>query len=120
MRMMAKGEGKAGCIFWGLLALTVAFVAFEAVPVQVSKMKLEDQIKEVAMTNPRITVRQFEKQILGMTRELDLPLDKRNLKIRKTRKKVWVDLEMVVPLDLRVTEYDWHIEISVERDLFYF
>ena len=65
MTRMVKGEGKIGCIFWGLLVAVVAVMAVKVVPHQVSKMQLQDSMKDMALTAPRKPAPWFEREIIA-------------------------------------------------------
>ncbi|MEM1180944.1 MAG: hypothetical protein AAGM22_21570 [Acidobacteriota bacterium] len=120
MRNMARGEGKLGCIVWSALMLTVGFVALKVVPVQVAKMQLADFMEEMALTEPRQPIRMFERRIMERADELDLPLEKRDIAIRKTNKRIVMDVEFTVVFDMVIMEYPWKFEIHLDRDIFYF
>lgn len=120
MRKLVRGEGKAGCIFYALLALIVAFMALKVVPHQVAKLQLKDYMKELAMTAPRKEARWFEQRIKERADELRIPLEAKKVVVKKTQKRVIMDVEYTVVLDLLVTEYPMHEEIHMDRDLFLF
>lgn len=120
MSRMVKGEGKAGCIFYTLLALAVAFLAFKVVPVQVSKMQLQDYMKELAMTSPRKNARWFERQIKGRADDMMIPVEAKNIKVKKTAKRVVMDVKYTVVLDLVVMEYPLEQKIHLDREIFLF
>ena len=118
MRSMVRGEGKAGCIFWTLLAIFVGLAATRVVPVQVAKMQLEDEMKDLAMTKPRKPASYFEKRILDRAKELDLPVEKRNIKVDKRRDRVIMNVEFTVVVDLVFVDYPWNVKLRLDRDLF--
>lgn len=120
MRKMARGEGRFGCIMWTALLITVGFMAFKVIPIQVAKMQLADFMEEMALTEPRQKERVFERRILERADELDLPIEKRDITIRKTNKRIVMDVEFTVVLDLVFTEYPWNFSIHIDRDIFVF
>ena len=120
MRRMARGEGKLGCIMWGGLVLVVAFMALKVVPIQVAKMQLADFMEEMALTTPNQPVRVYERRILERAAELDLPVEKRDIVIKKTNKRIIMDVEFTVILDLLVMEKPWTFKIYLDRDIFIF
>lgn len=120
MSKLVKGEGKAGCIFYALLALIVGFMALKIVPHQVNKLQLKDHMKELAMTAPRQEARWFEQKIKERADELDIPVEAKKIKVKKTAKRVIMDVEYTVMLDLVVTEYAMNEKIHMDRDLFLF
>lgn len=120
MQRMARGEGKLGCIMWGGLVVLVAFFAIKVVPIQVAKMQLADYMEEMALTTPNQRVREYERRIIERAKELDLPVERRDIEIRKTNKRIIMDVEFTVVLDLLVTEYPWTFKIHIDRDIFIF
>ena len=120
MRKMARGEGKLGCIMWSAILLVVSFLALKVVPVQVAKMQLADFAEEMALTQPRQSVRDFERRILERADELDLPVEKRDIQIKKNNKRIIIDIEFTVVLDLVIMEYPWNTSIYLDRDIFLF
>ena len=120
MRRMVRGEGKAGCIFYALLALSVGLLAFKVVPVQVSKMQLKDHMKELAMTSPRKPGRWFEQRIKSRADDLFIPVEAKNIKVKKSDKRVVMDVKYTVVLDLIVMEYPLEQKIHLDREIFLF
>lgn len=118
MRSMVRGEGKAGCIFWTLLAIFVGLVATRVVPIQVAKMQLKDEMKDLALTQPRKPGSYFEKRILERARDLDLPVEKRNIKVDKRRDRVIMDVEFTIVVDMVLVDYPWNVKLHLDRDLF--
>ena len=120
MRWMVKGEGKAGCVFYGLLAFVVGFLAFKVVPVQVSKMQLQDHMKELAMTSPRKNGQWFERRIKERADDLFIPVQAKDIQVKKTQKRVVMDVRYTVVLDLIVMEFPLEQKIHLDRDVFLF
>ena len=120
MRRMAKGEGKAGCVFYLLLVVVVGFVAMKVVPVQVTKMELQDYMKELAMTNPRKDGEWFRRKIHERSKTLDIPLEKKHIEVNKGARRVVMDVKYTVVLDLIVTEYPMNVDIHLDREIFLF
>ena len=118
MRAMAKGEGKAGCIFWGLVVTVVVFLAVKVVPLQVAKMQLEDSMKEMALSAPRKPGHWFKREIVARAKALDIPVEEKNIKVQKSQRRVVMDVEYTVILDLVVTEYPLKMKIHMDRDIF--
>ena len=120
MRRMAKGEGKAGCVFYSLLVIVIAILAVKVVPVQVSKMQLKDHMKELAMTSPRKNADWFERRIKSRADDLFIPVEKKNIEVKKTSKRVVMDVKYTVVLDLVFMEYPLQQKIHLDREIFLF
>ena len=117
-RKWQKGEGKAGCIFWILLMGIGIFTAWQMVPPKIADMQLTDYIEELAQLEPRRSGDWFENAIMNRARDLEIPLDKKKLKVDKTLRRVKVELEYVVPINFIVTTYEWRFEHKLDRDIF--
>lgn len=115
---MVNGEGKVGCIFWGLLVAVVALLAIKIVPIQIAKMQLEDSMREMALSAPRKPGGWFEREIVARAKSLDIPVERKNVKVQKGSRRVVMDVEYTVILDLVVTEYPMKMKIHIDREIF--
>ena len=104
MRKMVRGEGRAGCVFYTVLALMVGFFALRVVPHQVAKLQLKDYMKELAMTAARQDANWFKRQIKERCDDLDIPIEAKNIQIKKSQKRIVMDVSYTVVIDLVVTE----------------
>ena len=122
MRKMVRGEGKAGCVFYALLAAIVGLLAFRIVPHQVSKLELKDYMKQMAMTAPKEKQnRWFEDRIRDRAKELNIPITgPEQVRVKKSPRRIIMDVEYTVVLDLVVTEYAMKEKIHMDRELFNF
>ena len=120
MRRMGRqlGEGKIGCLFWSLLGLLFIVVGVKVVPIKMATMQLEDRMKELAMTQPRRSKGFFEREIHNRARDLDLPVARKQIRVKKYKERVIMDVEFMVPVEIFTYTYDWNIKIHVDRDLF--
>ena len=113
-----RGEGRSGCIFWTLMALLFALLASEVVPIKVSSMKLEDFMKELAMTQPRRPKEFFESEIFNKSRSLDLEIPRKQIRVKKYPERVVMDVEFSAPIEVLGFSFDWDVTIHVDRDIF--
>lgn len=117
---MARGEGKAGCVIWTVLLIVVAMVSYKVIPAKIAAMQLEDYMEELAMMQS--TARKpsdfFVKEIMRRADELRLPVKEKDIKVRKSPKRVVMDVTYTVVLDLVITEYPMTFDISVDRQIF--
>jgi hypothetical protein len=120
IKPMARGEGKAGCVIWAVLLLSAALVAYRYVPAKVSAMQLEDYMNELALmqSTARKPADFFVKEILARADEMLLPLKEENVSVKKTGKRVVMDVKYTVVLDLLVTDYPLTFEIHIDRPIF--
>jgi hypothetical protein len=119
-RPAIQGEGRAGCIFWLLVALIFGIIAFQTIPVKIATMQLEDFMKEMAMTQARQPQHWFEQRISERAIELDLDIPKDQIRVKKYPERVIMDVEFTKVVDIFGYEYNWKIKIHLDRDLFFF
>jgi len=115
-----SGEGRAGCLLWVLVLLSGILVASRVIPVTIAKAELKDYIVDISQRHPRWTARRISKKLVDRAEELDLPLHKKNVKVRKTADRMVVELSFVTPLDFYVYTWNWNHHIEEARDIFYF
>jgi len=113
-----RGEGKAGCVFWSLLFLIGALLAWQMIPAKIADMQLKDEMEELAKLNPRKDGPWFREQILKRAKELDLPLREENVQVEKNLRRVRMKVEYKISLNLIVTTYDWSFSHDIEREIF--
>ena len=115
-----QGEGRAGCIFWLLLALLFGIVAFQTIPVKIATMQLEDFMKELAMTQARQPQHWFERRISERAVELGLEIPKDQIRVKKYPERVIMKVEFIKVIDVLGYEHPWKIKLHLDRDLFFF
>lgn len=113
------GEGRAGCVFWILVATVFGLIAAEAVPIKIATMKLEDHMKDLAMTQSRRPKEFFEREIFNKAKYLDLEIPRKQIRVKKYSERVVMDVEFTAPINLLGFNYDWSVSIHVDRDLFH-
>lgn len=120
MRRMARGEGKAGCIFWALVVLVVGLAAYKIVPAKIAVMQLEDRMEELAKHQQAAMkpTDWYEKNILRRAQQLDLPVKAEDIEVDKTGKRVVMDVKITIVIDFIVTQYPMSFDIHMDRDLF--
>ncbi len=117
-RFGQRGEGRIGCIFWVLVMAVGVLLALRVVPVKIATSQLKDHMEELAQLKPRGDQNFFASEIYNRARELDLPIDKKRIKVDKGPNRVIMDVELTVPLDFFVYTYNWEIKIHLDRDIF--
>lgn len=113
-----RGEGRAGCIFWTLVLAAGIFVAAKIIPVKIATAELKDKMEEAAQLMPRGREKEFVDFIVANAVERDLPVTRKDVKVKKSNQRVTMDVSFTVPIDLIVTTYDWDIDLHVDRDIF--
>ncbi len=120
MRPLAsqRGEGKAGCIFWIVLALIGGLIAAQWIPAKIADMQLGDHMDEMAKLYPRATGKTFRDEIMKRAKDLEIPLDPENVLIEKNLRRVRMRVSYTRELNFIVTTVEWKFEHDMERDIF--
>jgi hypothetical protein len=116
----ARGDGKIGCVIWIAILALLGYGLYKFVPVKVSASRFEDFMNEEASFGSIKTVGQIEKEILARAHELELPINKDNLKITKSRELIVVEAhyEVVISLFGGSYLYTWKFDPVARRPLF--
>ncbi len=113
-----RGESRAGCLLWVLVLLAGGLLAAKVVPVKIATHQLKDFIEDIAERHPRWKQNYALDKIYRRARELELPLKKKEIKIKKNSRQMKVDIIIKVPIDLYFTDFVWKEEIHVDREIF--
>ena len=112
------GESKAGCMLWVAAALLFGLLLSKVAPVKMAVLELEDYMEELAMTKPNGSQHFFEQAIHKKSKELDLTIDKKKIKVRKYPERVVMEVEFTETIEILGTSFDWPISIEIDRDIF--
>jgi hypothetical protein len=118
-RRSERGEGNLGCILW-LLALGLAtLIAWKAVPVKVQSTQLYDYMDELAkFSAARTPPDQLEKMIIDRAKQLDIALEKKDVKVERNGDNIFMEIEYTVPLEFPGYTYQWHFHQKLDRPIF--
>lgn len=118
-RRAERGEGNVGCILW-LLALGLAIlIAWKAVPVKMQSAELYDFLDETAkFRSERTPPEVLEKQILDRAKQLNIPLEKKNVKVERKGDRVYMEVEYSIPVEFPGYTYQWHFRQTLDRPIF--
>ena len=118
-RKLERGEGNLGCILW-LAALGIAvLIAWKAVPVKMQSTELYDFMDETAKFRAeRTPPEELEKQIVDRAKQLDIPLDKKNVKVERKGDRIYIEVEYTIPVEFPGYTYQWHFRQTLDRPIF--
>ncbi len=114
-----RGEGNLGCILW-LLALGLALlIAWKAVPVKMQSAELYDFMDELAKFGAaRTTPENLEKQILARAKQLNIPIDKKDINVSRNGDRIFMVVEYTIPVEFPGYTYQWHFRHKLDRPIF--
>jgi hypothetical protein len=113
-----SGEGRVQFFFWLIVFAAALLVAFRVIPVKVKDAQLVDFTIELAQFRNHLPAERIEKDIFNKARELDLPLERKAIKVEKFRERIRMKFSYTVPIDFPGYTYVWTIDHEIDRPLF--
>ena len=116
-----RGDVPVGCLVGGAVALIVILIAIKVAPIMIHVGELDKQIGVYAdRANRReYNDKRIERSILKQAEQLDLPVTKKDIKIKRTSNRIKITVVYDVPIEFPGYTYVWHKEHFHERPLFY-
>jgi len=114
-----RGEGRTGFIITLVVVLLGIFVGMKVIPVRISAYQFRDALREEARyasvhrNDPLV-----KQRILESAEELKIPLEPKNLSIKRTRNKVVISARYEQPIDLKVTTYTYRFDAEQSAPVF--
>ena len=118
-RRREAGTGRVGCAIWlALLAITV-LVASKIVPVKVKTSEFYDAMQEQAQFGSIKGDGAIREELFRKAQELQLPLKKEDIQVRRDMSYVYVEVHYKMPIDFPIYgTYVWNEDDKVQRPLF--
>lgn len=113
-----RGQSRLGAILWILALVAGAMIGYQVIPAKIATAQLKDHVEDLAQRAPHQSQAFYEKSILERAEELDLPVDKKNIKVRKTGTRIVAEVDLVITVDLMVHSFDWPLGFKVDREIF--
>ena len=124
-----NGGANFGCFLTLLIVGTLAYGAYKFAPPYVSHYQLQDAMKEIAtqsavgMLPPAKNsfggssgpVSDVQEAVLAKARELEIPLRKQDIKVRREEATVFITVKYTVPIELPGRIYDYNFEFTVRN-----
>jgi hypothetical protein len=116
-----RGDVPVGCLIGGVVLLIVILVAIKVTPVVVNVGELDNTISTLA---DRANRREYHDkrilaEILRKAESLDLPVAKKNVKIKRTSNRIKITVIYTIPIEFPGYTFMWHKEHFEDRPLFY-
>jgi hypothetical protein len=118
-RRSERGEGNLGCILW-LLALGLAvLIAWKAIPVKLQSTELYDYMDELAkFSAAQVKPDVLKKRILDRAAQLQIPLDKENVRVERNGDRIYMEVEYTIPVEYPGYTYQWNFHQKLDRPIF--
>ena len=114
----ARGAVSFGCVVWLAIAALAVYFGMKVIPVKVKTSAFQDFIQEEAGFGSIKSIQQIEGEVLARARELELPIRKDNLTIKRTREVITIEAHYEITLDFFGHPYVWKFDPVAERRIF--
>ena len=119
MRKGARGEGRVGL----LVALAVVgigvFLGVKIIPVRINAYEFRDYVEQECRTAALTRDdKRIAKNIMEKAGDLELPLERKNLQLKRTSSEMIIKASFQMPIDLKVTTYNFQYAVDTRAPLF--
>ena len=114
-----KGEGRVGFMITLIIVGVAIFLGVKVIPVRIAAYEFRDVLREEARYGAvRNSDDVVTKRIMDKAVELEIPLDKKNLKVSRTPTQMVITANYEQPIDLKVTTYVYRFNETEKAPLF--
>lgn len=114
-----KGEGRVGLMITLIIVGAAIFLGAKVIPVRIAAYEFRDVLREEARYGAvRNSDDVVTKRILEKAAELEIPLEKKNLKVHRTPAQMVISATYEHPIDLKVTTYVYKFDETEKAPLF--
>lgn len=118
-RRSERGEGKVGLLIALALIGSGIFVAVKIVPVRVNAYELKDFIQEETRgASLRRDDKAIADRIMKKAKELEVPLERKNLKVSRGTSEMVISARFEQAVDLKVYKYVFKFNETERAPLF--
>jgi hypothetical protein len=117
-REREHGGARIGTVIWLFIFIALVVVSKEAIPVKIRSSQLEDFMVELAKFSTRESDEKLQRRILEKADELQLPVVKEAVSVRKSNGRVRMRAQYEIPLEFPFYTYVWHFDHNVDRPIF--
>jgi len=120
-RSAQTGEGRIGCIFWLLVLIVGAVVAWEVIPIKMRSVQLHDFMEDqAAIATYNRDAEATKKRILAKALELNIPLHKDHVEVTRIGDRIRMKATYTIPAEFPGYTYHWKFEHEIDRNLYIF
>jgi ABC-type transport system involved in cytochrome bd biosynthesis fused ATPase/permease subunit len=112
-----RGEGRFKAIAYAAIVVFAAFAAFKLLPPYIAEYQLSDKMQEqarFAVVN-RYSEEKIRDTIFKEAQDLDVPIEKEQIKVLANPSVVRISLDYTVPVDLLFYKMQLHFTPSSEN-----
>ncbi len=116
--MRERGEGRIGCLFWGVVLAIVVLVGFKMVPIKYASAQFFDFMYEQAQYAQKTSPENMKKELMKKARQLEIPLDPKKLTVKKRGGRIQIEAEYTVPVEFPGYTYVWEFAEKIDEPIF--
>jgi hypothetical protein len=110
----SDGKGMVGCMVFIVLIGIAIFLSIKLVPIYYTNYTMESEVKIVVS---RAGAHYLDdgaiiKDVIDIARKNDIPVDKKNIQVRRFAGQIFVEVEYAVPVDFAVLERNLNFRIK--------
>ena len=114
-----RGEGRAATLIAVAIIGFVIYMGIKYIPVMINTYSFRDSLEEEARYaairkgNEEVFVR-----VMGNAKDLDIPLDRSNLNVSRSRSVITISAKYTVPVETIFFTHQWKFEEEATAPLF--
>jgi hypothetical protein len=115
-----RGAATFGCIVWLAICGLIGYVLYKVVPVKVSTSAFADFLQEEASFGSIKSPAQLQAEILAKAKEMDIPVTRDNMSVKRTRESITVEAHYEITVDFfnGAYKYVWKFDPVFARPIF--
>ena len=115
-----RGAVGIGCVVWLVILIIVGYCLMQIVPVKIRTSNFYDFMQEEAGFGSIKNLDQLQKEILAKAKELDIPVTKENLTLKRSREAITIEAHYELPVEFfgGAYKYIWKFDQVVVRPTF--
>jgi Domain of unknown function (DUF4845) len=105
-----RGEGRAKAIAFTAFLVFGIFAAVRLLPPYMAEYQLADKMQELArfaVVN-RYSEEQIRDHVLKEVKDLEIPVNREDIKVNASNEKVTISVDYRIPVDLLIYHFDLH------------
>ena len=108
-----SGEGRVGFLVALIVVGVAVFLGLKVIPVRISAYEFHDALREeVRFAAVRDSDKVVADRIMQKAKELEIPLQRKNLQLERTRGEMIISASYEQPIDLKVTTYVYKFNVT--------
>jgi hypothetical protein len=114
-----RGEGRLGLLLALALLGTGIFLGVKIIPVRINAYEFRDFVQEECRyAATRNNDAEIFKRIIDKAKELEIPLDRKNIQMERTTREMIITAKFEQPIDLKFTKYVFKFDQKERAPLF--